>query len=245
MYPWPISREATVWSRTLLPINFSLQYSAPFSGKRPCVGHPCQKQPSTNTASLAFLKRTSGRPSTPFDCFRGRSPTSKRARRSASSGFVPVDFTRPINSDLWLFDKTSMPQEYACAPARQDVAIRLPTAWPSTMGLALAHGIARQSRLFGNVRFGDASFPISQPYLKKPLCLPRKHPYLFDSCDFRQLRQKRMPYPAFPTNCSASNATSTDTEISGWHPGCFERGASIMGSHRLHGLLGHDAHAVA
>ena len=47
-------------SRCLLPRIFASQNACRDFGRVKCRGHPCQKQPSTNTASLSFGKTKSG-----------------------------------------------------------------------------------------------------------------------------------------------------------------------------------------
>ena len=48
-------------SRAMLAANFRRQNAAFPFGRVPCRGHPCQKQPSTNTASRAARNTKSGR----------------------------------------------------------------------------------------------------------------------------------------------------------------------------------------
>ena len=56
------SDRVTDWSRILFRASFFFQYAALVPGCRPCFGHPCQKQPSTNIATRSRLKAKSGRP---------------------------------------------------------------------------------------------------------------------------------------------------------------------------------------
>lgn len=58
----PAARSARVTSRSRawLRAIFSRQNFALFFGFVPCLGHPCQKQPSTKTASFSRGKTKSG-----------------------------------------------------------------------------------------------------------------------------------------------------------------------------------------
>jgi hypothetical protein len=81
-------------SRSWLRASFASQYRLFRRGLFPWSGHPCQKQPSTKTASLARVNTMSGRIARDFsDGFIGwstryRRPREKRAARRAFSGFV-------------------------------------------------------------------------------------------------------------------------------------------------------------
>lgn len=57
-------------SRRELFSIFGSQYFLLLLGRIQCCLHPCQKQPSTNTASFLFGKIKSGEPSTPLTCLR-------------------------------------------------------------------------------------------------------------------------------------------------------------------------------
>src|SRR5438046_10078635 len=49
-------------SRIMFLFIFANQYSRLLSGWRRCLGHPCQKQPSTKTTTFSRLKTKSGLP---------------------------------------------------------------------------------------------------------------------------------------------------------------------------------------
>jgi hypothetical protein len=80
------------WSRALFRKSFSFQYQLfTFGTRATCSGHPCQKHPSTKTATFVGPKTTSTRRRVPgtMDCSRRyRSPRRWSSRRSASSGAV-------------------------------------------------------------------------------------------------------------------------------------------------------------
>jgi hypothetical protein len=92
----PESMRSASYRRSLsmFRASFAFQYLLLRRGLVPCSGHPCQKQPSTNTASLARGKTMSGRIGRL--CAKGRigwstrkrRPEAKRADRSRFSGRV-------------------------------------------------------------------------------------------------------------------------------------------------------------
>lgn len=84
----PVARSALVVlrSRRRLRTIFAFQKAALVLGRWPQRGQPCQKQPSTKTASRASRKKKSGRPGTSSACnfqpvTRARTKAS-RSRRS-------------------------------------------------------------------------------------------------------------------------------------------------------------------
>lgn len=83
-------------SRSTFRESFVPQYSEFIpSGRRPCWGQRCQKQPSTKMATLSLVKTMSGlgRRSDPTSIgksLRKRYPRACRPRRRASSGCVSV-----------------------------------------------------------------------------------------------------------------------------------------------------------
>ena len=60
----PLARSSrfTSLSRALLRAIFVRQNEALVLGLVPCLGHPCQKQPSTNSVTFSFEKTKSGLP---------------------------------------------------------------------------------------------------------------------------------------------------------------------------------------
>lgn len=90
----PASTNATSVSRSRSTFrrSFARQYSEFAVGRTPCSLQPCQKQPSTNTASLWRENTMSARRRECSDAgatsTRYRSPSRCSSRRSASSGAV-------------------------------------------------------------------------------------------------------------------------------------------------------------
>lgn len=92
-HPSAFKEPVTRSSRARLRANFAGQYCGLVDGMRPCSGHPCQKHPSTNTATRARVKTTSTFTLVPsvarsMKSFRKRRPREWSAERSATSGFV-------------------------------------------------------------------------------------------------------------------------------------------------------------
>lgn len=95
----------TTRSRLLFLAIFSCQNAAFCLGCVPCLGHPCQKQPSTNTQSLSLRKTKSG---LPVKFWLRRQPVIRERRKiSASLSSVvlfPLERMRLMTSDrFWLF----------------------------------------------------------------------------------------------------------------------------------------------
>lgn len=89
--PADAKRSSVSRSRRRLPSIFFRQNSALFLGHVACVGHPCQKQPSTKTATLDGPNSKSASRRTPrrgLRWTRYRSPAACSARRKASSTSV-------------------------------------------------------------------------------------------------------------------------------------------------------------
>ena len=59
--PAALSRRSVSRSLRRLVSIFASHHAAFALGDVPCIGQPCQKQPSTNTATLALAKTTSAR----------------------------------------------------------------------------------------------------------------------------------------------------------------------------------------
>lgn len=81
-------------SRARLRASFAVQYSEFERGRTPCSEQPCQKHPSTKTATRARGNATSGRgaerPAPSFRSTRNRSPRRWSADRRARSGVVSL-----------------------------------------------------------------------------------------------------------------------------------------------------------
>src|SRR5260370_39407730 len=75
--PRPVSWVLVSASRFLLARIFARQNCSLALGHVPCSGQPCQKQPSTKTASLARRKTTSARRG---EFFSGLASTEYRSR---------------------------------------------------------------------------------------------------------------------------------------------------------------------
>ena len=59
--PAAASAASAARSRSTLPASLGDQYHSLFFGLEPCSGQACQKQPSTNTATLRPVNAMSGR----------------------------------------------------------------------------------------------------------------------------------------------------------------------------------------
>ena len=95
-------------SRALFRASFARQNSPFCFGNVPCRGHPCQKQPSTNTATRSLQNTKSGFPNT--RCCRRHPviPSRRNHRASATSvSRFPLERTRAITSDRFFLVKTS------------------------------------------------------------------------------------------------------------------------------------------
>jgi len=62
LHPAAFSVLPTTLSRTMFLASFAAQNARLFTGRLECCGHPCQKQPSTKTASLFNRNTKSGFP---------------------------------------------------------------------------------------------------------------------------------------------------------------------------------------
>jgi hypothetical protein len=98
--PLPERVPMTIRSRRRFRSSFAAQNSRLFTGMEPWAGHPCQKQPSTKTASRARRNTKSGLPKT---FARLRQPVILWSRKidtnRNSVARFPRLFTRPIISD--------------------------------------------------------------------------------------------------------------------------------------------------
>lgn len=109
--PSLLSRLFTRLSRRILASIFLRQNAVFVLGLRflAHVLHPCQKQPSTNTASLILRKAKSGLPG--MDSRLERHPVMpsrlRIARTASSVDFVPRPFIAAMMADRFFFEKTS------------------------------------------------------------------------------------------------------------------------------------------
>lgn len=92
--PVSVRFSSTTLSRAMLPAILCRQNSLFVCGWTLCSGHPCQKQPSTNTATCDPGNTRSGRPGRGYRSLY-LAPAAHSARLSRSSG--PV-------SRLWIWD---------------------------------------------------------------------------------------------------------------------------------------------
>ena len=84
------SSKFTHLSRARFRLSFGPQYLLLLDGDLECSGHPCQKQPSTNTATRQPINARSGRPGNAA-CFRYLRPSAQMCFRKRSSGSVLED----------------------------------------------------------------------------------------------------------------------------------------------------------
>ena len=107
-HPLLRSVRVTSRSRALLVAIFFRQNAALPRGLMKCLGHPCQKHPSTNTASFRFGNTKSGFPNT-GQCL--RQPVIPFARKIAISrssvSLLPAPRMRAITSDRLVLVKVS------------------------------------------------------------------------------------------------------------------------------------------
>lgn len=90
-HPATASSASTLRSRSTFAESLAFHHCALFFGAVACSGHPCQKQPSTNTATRDGPKTTSARLRIPRSgdmSTRYLTPRACNSRRSASSGLV-------------------------------------------------------------------------------------------------------------------------------------------------------------
>jgi len=84
--------RVTTASRARLPESFRRQNARLYFGFVACLGQPCQKHPSTNTASLSFRKTKSGLPNTGW---LRRQPVMPCRRHNFASASSVSLFPRP------------------------------------------------------------------------------------------------------------------------------------------------------
>ncbi len=107
-HPAALSVRPTSLSRLLLALSLSFQNSALFAGRRPWMGQPCQKQPSTNTAVRLCRNTKSGRPNTGRFLRQPVMPSARKTEaRAHSVSRLPLERIVDITSDRLAFEKTS------------------------------------------------------------------------------------------------------------------------------------------
>jgi hypothetical protein len=118
-HPFVWSVLFTSLSRLRFRSSFASQNSLLLDGRLPWMGHLCQKQPSTNTASLAAKKTKSG---CPKHCDLRRHPEilcSRKIEMTLSSvAALPRLFTRDMIADLCSFGKMSAISRQPLDPLR-------------------------------------------------------------------------------------------------------------------------------
>jgi hypothetical protein len=100
--------RVTSRSRSLLRRNLRFQKGRLPRGRVECLGQPCQKQPSTNTAILNFGNTKSGRPKTGRCRRHPEIPCRRKSRtRTSSVSLFPRERMRAITADRFALEKTS------------------------------------------------------------------------------------------------------------------------------------------
>jgi len=95
-------------SRARFRAILETQYDMFELGARKHLGHPCQKQPSTNTATLLVGKTKSGRPGSWEFLRHPLNPYFRKTAISANSvERLPDDFTAAMTSDLTILETVS------------------------------------------------------------------------------------------------------------------------------------------
>ncbi len=117
------------WSLSWVRVNFC-PHSAAFgpaglrSGK--CTGQPCQKSPSTNTATCQRGRTRSAVQACAIRrCSRNLAPAACRARRSSTSGAVSRD-RRPLSAALREVATHCCPTGPVCPPRRRRELAQFP-----------------------------------------------------------------------------------------------------------------------
>jgi hypothetical protein len=91
VHPAAVSARSFLRSRVRVASSLAAHHSALVFGKVPCWGHPCQKQPSMNTATREpgkIMSASQRRAATGLRCLKKRRPARWRADRRATSGAV-------------------------------------------------------------------------------------------------------------------------------------------------------------
>ena len=166
VHPALRSVRTTSRSRVLLRENFAAQYAARVAGCVACRGQPCQKHPSTNTATFAARKTKSGFPNT--RCCR-RQPVIPCARSSAiirsSVAAFPLPRIAAITALRFALVKMSVPTYFAGGSTRSLRSLRI-TKHP-------AHDSICSRRKISVIRAVSASRPaLGRRTSSRPRCVP-------------------------------------------------------------------------
>jgi len=106
--PRCLNVRVTSRSRAVLAANFRSQNTRLFIGMFECLGHPCQKQPSTKIIRRCLRKLKSGLPKRVACRRHPVMPCNRRSFASATSvSLLPRPRMRDITSDRLAFVKTS------------------------------------------------------------------------------------------------------------------------------------------
>ncbi len=134
----PLERSVRVTSRSRVRLRLILaaQNFLRVAGTRLRVGCPCQKSPSTNTASFSAGKTKSGFPNKGkprrhpvMRCFR------RRAMSLSSVARLPRERMAAITADLFSFEKMSAIRVRAhCSPLGENLKPAPPSQGPPTRG---------------------------------------------------------------------------------------------------------------
>jgi hypothetical protein len=107
------SRPLTDRSLFWLPSIFAFQKARFCLGSRKHLGHPCQKQPSTNTATLCFWNEKSGRPGIGKCLLQPLIPSAFINFASRTSVFwLPLARIRDMINERLVFVKVSIAQVF-------------------------------------------------------------------------------------------------------------------------------------
>lgn len=129
--PFATSSENWRSSRATFERILFRQYSGSLS-RRPSGNRPCQKSPSTKTASFFEGKYASGVQGIPFRCFRYRKAGQNRfmSRKNRFSGSVFFDLIRRITSERFSGEKMSAISVIFIRPVREEGPLGVSTGAP-------------------------------------------------------------------------------------------------------------------
>lgn len=98
----------TTLSLCLFRFSFRSQKLRLLPGVRPCFGHPCQKQPSTNTAGRSRRKMKSGLPGNRWCRRQPLIPCARKIDASFNSvSLLPFDRMAAMTCERFFFENTS------------------------------------------------------------------------------------------------------------------------------------------